>query len=70
MSLNLSPFQKVVILIWVEFDGAVEVGQGLVGALHRPVGPAAPAECRGVLGIEFDGTAEVGQGVVVAPIFR
>jgi hypothetical protein len=35
MSLDLSPFHAVVIVTWVEFDGAVEVGQGLVIAPLR-----------------------------------
>ncbi len=48
------------------FNGAVEVGQGLVIAFHRLVGPAATGDGPRVAGVQVDGAGAVGQGLVIA----
>ena len=67
---DLSPYSGEFILGWVEFDGAVEVGQRLVMAPHRQVGPAATENGPGLVGVESDSPVEVVQGVLIAPIAR
>ena len=67
MSLDLSPFPDVVIVTWVELDGAVEVGQGLVVASHGPECFSPVGDGPVLVSVEFGGAVEVGQGLVVAP---
>ena len=62
---DLSPCSGEFILGWVEFNSAVEVGQGLVIAPHTPVGFPTTKDGPGLVGAaEFDGAVKVGQGLV------